>query len=199
MSKMPPSRERAKRLFAETVEVVTWPETVQVVTAPAPKSQVQPKAQASPSALPVAFDVGTPINTSFGVGRPKRPPALNKDGRRRAGDYVLGAVRIKAETASRPGDFLNGSDNHLALDPGLGPRDFMLSPATQAKTSMFFRAFSSFASFASLRETSFQAMSQSVAKTHLFTGTMFNISVSLPRRTTISYSTPAFISPRTNV
>ena len=55
-----------------------------------------------------------PINTLFGIGRPSNLPALNKDGRRRAGDYVVGAVRIKAKTAARPGDILNGADNRLA-------------------------------------------------------------------------------------
>src|SRR5829696_4657613 len=55
-----------------------------------------------------------PINTLFGIGRPSNLPALNKDGRRRAGDYVVGAVRIKAKTAARPGDFLNDADNRLA-------------------------------------------------------------------------------------
>ena len=49
-----------------------------------------------------------------GVGRPRVPPMYHEDGRKRAGDYVLGAVRIQAETAGKPGDFLNGADNRLA-------------------------------------------------------------------------------------
>ena len=39
---------------------------------------------------------------------------MNKDGRRRASDYVLGAARIGAQVASKPGDPLNGSDQRLA-------------------------------------------------------------------------------------
>jgi NADH dehydrogenase/NADH:ubiquinone oxidoreductase subunit G len=65
-----------------------------------------------------------PITTLFGIGRPKTPPALNEDGRRRAGDYVVAAARIKVETASRSGDLLNGSDHALA--------DSWLEAATRA-------------------------------------------------------------------
>jgi hypothetical protein len=74
-----------------------------------------PAANAPPAPPVVVSDPGPPpINTLFGIGRPSKPPALNKDGRRRAGDYVVAAARIKAKTAARPGDILNGSDNQLA-------------------------------------------------------------------------------------
>jgi hypothetical protein len=57
-------------------------------------------------ALPVAaeYDPGPPP-IQCGVGRPRVPPAHHEDGRKRAGDYVLGAVRLQAETAAKPGVF----------------------------------------------------------------------------------------------
>ncbi len=44
----------------------------------------------------------------------REPPPLSKDGRRRAGDYVLSAARIQAEVACKPDDLLNGADLNLA-------------------------------------------------------------------------------------
>lgn len=61
-----------------------------------------------------ALEPVAPPPSQWGVGRPRVPPALNKDGRRRAGDYVLGAVRIKAEATTKSGDLLNGPDHRHA-------------------------------------------------------------------------------------
>src|SRR3954454_25361435 len=61
----------------------------------------------------VQFDPGPPP-IQWGIGRSRVPPALNKDGRRRSGDYVLGAVRIQAEASAESGDLLNGPDHRHA-------------------------------------------------------------------------------------
>jgi hypothetical protein len=58
------------------------------------------------------------------MGRPNVPPPSRKDGKRRSGDYLLGAQRIKADVATRPGDYLNGADIRLAegwMDTALQP------------------------------------------------------------------------------
>jgi hypothetical protein len=119
--RMTEKRKRSRRVNAdlkaiEAVAAEVRARKAAVTVVPA-KPDSKPKPSPSPLDVPVVpfSDPGPPpINTLFGIGRPQKPPALHKDGRRRAGDYVMAAVRIKAETASRPGDFLNGSDNRLA-------------------------------------------------------------------------------------
>ena len=119
---MTDKRNRSRRVNADFEAIEAMAAEVRARKAAAPPvapAKPDPKPEPPPSLADVPLvpfrDPGPPpINTLFGVGRPDRPPALNKDGRRRAGDYVTGAVRIKAETASRPGDFLNGSENRLA-------------------------------------------------------------------------------------
>jgi hypothetical protein len=59
-----------------------------------------------------------------GMGRPNIPPASRSNGRRRASDYALGAARIEAEVAARPGDSLNNADLRLAE----GWREFAFEP-----------------------------------------------------------------------
>jgi hypothetical protein len=100
MSAKRTSRERAENLLAETVEVVTVPARRDAVPDPSP----------APGAVPV-YDPGPPpIETLWGIGRPSVPPPSRKDGKRRSGDYVLNAQRIKAGAAARPGDPLNPAD-----------------------------------------------------------------------------------------
>src|SRR5215207_5277869 len=65
--------------------------------------------QQFPSATPARLQ-----STRSGVGRPREPNPSNPDGRRRAGDYVLGAARIRAAAAASPGDLLNGPDRDFA-------------------------------------------------------------------------------------
>jgi hypothetical protein len=119
--RMTEKQKQGRRVNADLKAVQAVAAEVRARKAAAPvvpaKPEPKPKPAPSPDDVPlVPFrDPGPPpINTLFGIGRPQKPPALNKDGRRRSGDYVMAAVRIKAETASRPGDFLNGADNRLA-------------------------------------------------------------------------------------
>jgi hypothetical protein len=105
MSKKPPSRERAASLpLAQKFKVVA-----------VPALRPEPRTEPSPSPpVPVCDPGPPPITTLFGIGRPNVPPPSRKDGKRRSGDYLLGAQRIEAEVATRPGDYLNGADIRLA-------------------------------------------------------------------------------------
>jgi hypothetical protein len=114
-----PKRSRRMSADLKAIEAIAAEVRARKAAAPVIPARPDPKPEPPPSLADVPLvpcrDPGPPpINTLFGIGRPQRPPALNKDGRRRSGDYVMAATRIKAVTASRPGDFANGSDNRLA-------------------------------------------------------------------------------------
>src|SRR5919199_2117448 len=49
-----------------------------------------------------------------GIGLPDTPPSRGKDEPLRPGDFILGAARIAAQVAARPGDSLNASDRKHA-------------------------------------------------------------------------------------
>jgi hypothetical protein len=105
------TKTKAAQLLA--AELLGQASGIKVVAMPAlrPGPQTEPPP---PSPVPVCDPGPPPINTLFGIGRPNVPPPSRKDGKRRSGDYLLGAQRIKAEVATRSGDYLNGSDIRLA-------------------------------------------------------------------------------------
>ena len=114
------TKTKAQLLAAELLGQASG---IKVVAVPALRPE-PPTEPAAPSTVRVCDPGPPPINTLFGVGRPNVPPPSRKDGKRRSGDYLLGAQRIKAEVAARPGDYLNGSDIDFAegwMDTALQP------------------------------------------------------------------------------
>ena len=72
-------------------------------------AMVRMPSERPPAPLPVSA-----LRIRPGIGLPHNPPTRGKDEPLRPGDFIMGAARIAAQVAARPGDSLNASDRKHA-------------------------------------------------------------------------------------